>query len=164
MKENKNITFRYEVADTDPETIQSLVRSTGFFYEHEIAVAGELASERLAKGDESGYHFVFAMLGNQTAAYACYGATPCTEGAFDLYWIATHNDFRGKGFGAQVLNETIGRVQRLKGRLLIAETSARPQYLPTRLFYEKCGFVCEAQIGDFYAPGDHKLVFVKRLL
>lgn len=163
MKSELNIKFRYEVKETDPATIEEIVRSTGFFYEHEIPVAYELAEERITKGIDSGYLFVFAEFDGKVVSYACYGLTPCTLGTYDLYWIVTHDDFRGKGAGISVLNETLRQVRLLNGRMLIAETSTKEQYRPTRTFYEKNGFLCEAAITDFYAPGDGKAVYVYRL-
>jgi len=48
-------------------------------------------------------------------------------------------------------------------RLIYADTSSRPQYEPTRAFYLSCGYVQEAFLADFYAPGDGKVIFVKPL-
>lgn len=163
IKTNQTLNFRYEIKESDPDTIEEIVRSTGFFYEHEIPVARELAEERIAKGIESGYLFVFAEIDGKTVSYACYGLTPCTVGTFDLYWIVTHNDYRGKGIGIEVLNETIRQVKLMNGRMLIAETSTKEQYQPTRTFYEKNYFLCEAKITDFYAPGDGKAVYICRI-
>ena len=163
MSNNPNIRFRFEVQPEDTATIEEIVRSTGFFYDHEIPVACELAEERLLKGIESGYFFVFAEIEGRVVSYSCYGPTPCTAGTYDLYWIVTHHDFRGKGAGIQVLHETIRQVKLLNGRLLVAETSTKDQYQPTRQFYEKNGFTCEATVADFYAPGDGKAIFVIRL-
>jgi hypothetical protein len=43
------------------------------------------------------------------------------------------------------------------------ETSNRPQYVPTRAFYERCGYECEAVLKEFYGPGDDKVIFAKAL-
>ncbi|MGH7286410.1 MAG: hypothetical protein ACREI8_00100, partial [Myxococcota bacterium] len=43
------------------------------------------------------------------------------------------------------------------------ETSGRRDYEPTRAFYERAGYVAEARLADFYAPGDDKIVYVKAL-
>jgi hypothetical protein len=43
------------------------------------------------------------------------------------------------------------------------ETSSRPLYEPTRRFYLACGYRLEAQLEDFYAPGDGKVIFLKVL-
>ena len=49
------------------------------------------------------------------------------------------------------------------GRQIYIETSSQPIYQPTQAFYTRAGYVLEATLKDFYAPGDDKLVFVKRL-
>ena len=51
----------------------------------------------------------------------------------------------------------------VRGRRIYIETSAKPQYEPTRSFYVRCGYVEEARFRDFYAPGDDKLVYGKSL-
>jgi ribosomal protein S18 acetylase RimI-like enzyme len=163
MKTDLNLQFRYEVLETDPATIVEIVRSTGFFHEHEIPVARELAEERLLKGVQSGYSFVFGQVDRKVISYACYGQIPCTLGTYDLYWIVTHHDFRGRGAGFIVLNETLRLIKLNQGRMLIAETSTKKQYSETRAFYKKNGFLCEAEITDFYAPDDGKAIYVYRL-
>ncbi len=134
--DNLNVSFRYNVLPDDPKLLRKL-SDQRVFYEHEIIVANELAKERLIKGFDSGYFFVFAEYKGIVVSYACYGPTPCTKGTYDLYWIVTHNDFRGKGIGVRLLNETIRLIREDNGRLLVAETSTKDQYLPSRKFYEK---------------------------
>ena len=80
--------FREEVTPEDRQTIGRLVRATRFFSEEEIGIAVELVEERLAKGDASGYFFLFAEEGNRLIGYACFGPIPGTVHSFDLYWIA----------------------------------------------------------------------------
>lgn len=159
----QDIQFRNEIIDSDPTVIEDIVRSTGYFYEYEIPVARELAEERLLHGIESGYFFIFAMLSGEVAAYSCYGPIACTNGSYDLYWIVTHQKYRGMGIGKKLINETIEAIRRIGGRMLIAETSTRNQYLPTRRFYESNHFICEAIIEDFYEPGDGKAMYISRL-
>jgi len=36
-------------------------------------------------------------------------------------------------------------------------------YAPTRAFYERSGFRCEARLADFYAAGDDRLIYLKIL-
>ena len=43
------------------------------------------------------------------------------------------------------------------------ECSNRPQYQPTRGFYERCGYHEEAVLTDFYGPGDSKVIFVRAI-
>jgi hypothetical protein len=53
--------------------------------------------------------------------------------------------------------------RRLNGvaRLIIIETAGRPDYAPTRAFYQARGYSPVATVPDFYAPGDDQVVFVK---
>jgi GNAT superfamily N-acetyltransferase len=156
------LVFRKEVFPADPDIIRDITASTGFFYDYEIEVAVELADERLKRGEESGYYFCFAELDGNTVAYACFGPIACTKSSFDLFWIVTHKNHRGKGIGVRLLEETEKLVKGMGGTNLIAETSSRSLYLPTRTFYEKNHYVAEARIRDFYGRDDDKIVYVKR--
>jgi hypothetical protein len=46
--------------------------------------------------------------------------------------------------------------------MLIVETSSRSDYTATRAFYERRGYREAARVRDFYAPGDDRIIFVKR--
>jgi GNAT superfamily N-acetyltransferase len=156
------ILFRDRVRPEDCQTVREIVTSTAFFSDPEVDVAEELISERLAKGEASGYFFVFAeSQDGRSLGYACYGPTPCTERTFDLYWIAVHETMRGRGLGKRLLAEVEGRLRDIGGGKLIAETSSRRQYEPTQKFYLSCGFDLEARIRDYYAPGEDILYFTK---
>ena len=157
-----SIHFRTEATPEDIGNIRDIVASTGFFYDFEIPVAVELVEDRLKEGDESGYFFIFAEVEGKTVAYSCFGPIACTEGGFDLFWIVTHNDHRGSGIGKTLLDETHRRTKSQGGRYIIAETSTLDKYSPTRQFYLKNGYVKEAEIADFYKPGDGKAIFIRR--
>jgi GNAT superfamily N-acetyltransferase len=157
------ITFRTEVKHEDKDHIRDIITSTGFFYDFEIPVAVELVEDRLENGEESTYFFIFAEIDGKTIAYSCFGPTACTEGGFDLYWIATHNDSRGLGIGKLLLEETQRQVKMMGGRFIVAETSSLEKYAPTRLFYENNSYIQEAFIRDFYKIGDGKVIYIKRL-
>ncbi|MBN1466935.1 GNAT family N-acetyltransferase [candidate division KSB1 bacterium] len=153
--------IRDAVRPSDLDAIREIVTSTAFFNAAEIDVAVELIQERLSRGEASGYHFLFAEIDDKTLAYSCYGLIAGTAASFDLYWIAMHNDFRGRGIGKMVLDASEAAIARMGGHRIYVETSSRPQYVPTRGFYQACGYVLEAVLQDFYAPGDSKCIFVK---
>ncbi len=159
--------FRNDPHDSDVGAIRRIVTSTGFFAPSEIEIAVELIEQWLNQGDASGYRFVFADAGNGESAravgYACFGEIPCTVGSYDLYWIAVDHAHRGGGLGRALVAEVERQVRELGGRRLYAETSGRDQYEPTRAFYRKTGFIEEARFEDFYAPGDAKVVYGKRI-
>lgn len=158
-----NIVFREDVQTSDPEAVREITESTGFFHDYEIDVAVELVEERLAKGVQSGYHFVFAVLDGKTIAYACYGPTPCTKDSFDFYWMAVLNEFRGKGIGKKLIQYTEDGCRKLGGKKLWLDTSSTDKYIPTRTLYLKCGYVEAACLKDFYDDGDDKVIFLQKL-
>ena len=157
----ETIGFRRRILDTDKALVDSIIRSTGFFREDEIAVAVELVEELLCKGAESGYEFIFAELNGKTIGYSCFGLIPCTLHSFDLYWIAIHKEYMGRGIGKLLIKETETDIRELGGQGIYVETSSRELYTPTRVFYEKNGYSQKATFENFYDNGDHKVVYVK---
>jgi len=156
--------YRESIRYSDLDAVRDIVRSTGYFSEEEIDVACELVSERLLRGEKSGYHFLFVECSGQVTAYSCFGRIPGTACSYDLYWIAVRNDCRGQGIGKQLLEKTEKRVDQMGGCRIYIETSSRILYEPTRQFYLRCGYKTAAILDDFYAPGDHKIVYLKTLI
>ncbi len=163
MSGHEKLAFRDQVRADDAAAVGGIVTSTGFFHDHEVAVAVELVEERLAKGPSSGYLFLFAEQAGRTVGYCCYGEIPCTQGSFDLYWIAVHDFCRGRGIGGRLLREAEQRIAGQKGRAIWVETSGQQKYLSTREFYLRCGYQEEAVLKDFYAAGDDKVIYAKHL-
>lgn len=155
--------LRDQVLPSDREHVRRIVESTGFFRADEVDVAVELVDERLAKGPASGYEFVFADRGEHAVGYACFGPIACTIGSYDLYWIAVDAGQQGTGLGRLLLKAAEDAIRRRDGRHVYIETSNRPQYTPTRGFYDRCGYRLAAVLPDFYAPGDDKVIYVKDL-
>jgi GNAT superfamily N-acetyltransferase len=143
--------------------VRGIVSSTGFFSAAEVVIAVELVEDRLAFGDPSGYFFVFAEEAGRALGYTCYGPIAGTAESYDLYWIAIHRDHQSRGLGRVLMSETERMIRSAGGRRIYAETSGRPQYEPTRVFYERLGFRRETRLKDFYAPGDDKVFYVKVL-
>lgn len=162
--EGGEIGLRRGLGPGDPARVGELVRATGFFYPDEELVAVELVEEALAKGPSaSGYHFLLAERDGRLLGYSCFGPIPCTRASFDLYWIAVHPAAQGLGLGRRLIAESERRVLELGGARAYVETSGRPQYDPTRAFYRALGYAPAAELPDFYAPGDAKVIYVKVL-
>ena len=154
--------YRQDPEPLDMQRVREIVMSSGFFSGNEMDVAVELVEERLKKGLSSGYHFVFAEREKELIGYTCFGPIPCTETSYDLYWIAVKNNLRGSGLGKALLLRTEKMILEEGGERIYAETSSREQYHPTQKFYKGCGFIIEAVLKDFYAPGDDKIIYVKK--
>ena len=156
--------FRTHLISGDSQTIGELLESTGFFYDYEIEVAKELSDLNLEKGAEaSGYHFIVAHDGDKMLGYCCYGLNPCTQMSYDLYWVAVHKDTMHQGIGRKLMMLAEQAVAQLGGSIVWVETSGRAVYEPTRAFYLAIGYDKVAVMPDFYAPGDDKVVFMKRV-
>jgi len=156
-----DITFRHDVAAADVQAVGDLVHSTGFFSADEIRIAAELVSERLEKGTESGYFFIFAENQNKITGYSCYGPIPATKFSYDLYWIAVDRHWQGKGIGRLLLAESEKMIAASGGQRIYVETAGRPQYRSTREFYLHCGYQQAACLEHFYAPDDAKIIYLK---
>lgn len=157
------ITFRDTVITTDSAGVRRVVEATGMFRPHEIDVAVELVDERLAEGESSGYHFVFACNESEVIGYVCYGHISVTLHSYDLYWIVVDPSHQGHGLGRQLLREAECGIAASGGRQVYIETSGQEMYVPTRRFYDRCDYRLVATIPNFYAPGDDKLIYVRNL-
>lgn len=159
----RHLTLRYDVVAADVDRVRDIVRSTGFFHPPEVDVAVELVEERLRRGDASGYFFAFVELNGRTIGYSCYGPIACTASSFDVYWIAVHRDEQKNGIGRWLMTVTEELIRGREGRRIYVETSGRPDYLPTRRFYERCEYVKAAELPEFYGDGDSKVIYLKVL-
>ena len=148
----------------DRERVREIVEATGLFRPDETAVALDVFDDAVA-GPGVDYHPLGAFDPDERlVGFAFYGTTPCTEDTWDLYWIAVDPEGQRHGVGRQLIEACEHHIASLGGRLLMAETSSREDYGPTRAFYEALGYRAEARIAEFYAPHDDLVVYTKRLL
>jgi ribosomal protein S18 acetylase RimI-like enzyme len=151
------------MTQNDRAVIADLIVSVENFNKAEVDCALELVDIFLNDPDQQDYYIVVAEdFESKVHGYACYGPVPLTKGTFDLYWIATHADARGRGFGHELMNYVESRVCEQQGRLLAVETSAKESYESTIAFYRRLGYEEASRIKDFYDVGDDRLIFVKR--
>ena len=148
---------------SDVDAVRALTQATRMFRPDEVAIAVELVTDGVEKGDRSEYAFLFADGSHGLDGYICYGRTACTIGTWDLYWIAVSPATQGTGVGTKLLQEVERRLALRDARLVIIETSSLPHYGATRRFYERRGYEVVARVPDFYAPGDDRLIFAKRI-
>lgn len=87
-----------------------------------------------------------------------------TEGTFNLLAIGVAKEQQGSGGGMELMAFVEALLRREGHRILIVETSGGSAYAKTRRFYEKLGYAKEAVIRDFWAEGEDKVVFWKKLV
>jgi ribosomal protein S18 acetylase RimI-like enzyme len=144
----------------DRVRIEGITRAVGLFREDEIPVALEVFDEAVRGAAGNTYSVLGAEVDDNLAGWICWGPTPCTLATYDLYWMAVDPGLQGSGIGTALLVEMERRLLGL-ARLIIVETTGRPDYAATRGFYETRGYRATARVPDFYAPGDDQVVFVK---
>jgi ribosomal protein S18 acetylase RimI-like enzyme len=149
-----------ELSTAARSRIAEILWGTRVFSREEIDVALEVFDER---GPD--YLFLGAFTPEAVlVGYACWGPTPATDRTWDLYWIAVDTALQGAGIGTILLDEVERRLMGHHARMLIAETSSRADYAATRRFYARQGYAEAACVHDYYAPGDDRILFVKRFL
>jgi ribosomal protein S18 acetylase RimI-like enzyme len=148
----------------DRSALYEILQQTDMFTMPEIEVAMELIDCYLFNKDQKDYLvYVAEEDKKEVVGYVCFGPTPATEGAFDLYWIAVSPDRQQAGIGKTLLQFVEQQVVQKQGRMIIIETSSQKKYKPTQQFYQNNRYTVEARIKDFYKPGDDRLIFIKRL-
>jgi GNAT superfamily N-acetyltransferase len=143
----------------DRARIEEVTRAVGVFHADEVPVALEVFDGAVAGSPD--YLALGAEVDGRLAGWICWGPTPCTQGTYDLYWMAVDPALHGSGVGTVLVHEM---EQRLAGsaRLVVVETAGRPEYTATRAFYEARGYRRTAVVPDFYAPGDDQVIYTKR--
>jgi ribosomal protein S18 acetylase RimI-like enzyme len=155
-------TVRPMVARDKPTTMD-ILRVIREFTPEEVAVAEELIDAYLEASSSSGYLVFVAEVNSVVTGYVCYGPTPLTKGTWDVYWVAVDPGGQRQGVGRALMSFAEGKIKESQGRLVIVETSGRPDYDKTRRFYRSLEYRVAARIVDFYSPGDDKLILEKRL-
>ncbi len=161
------------------ERVSELLIATTAFSAEEVAVALEIFDETFGEGPVTNgrpersegpalaipdYEFVGAFdERDHLLGYACFGPTPATEGTYDLYWLAVDPAAQGRGAGRALLQWVEQELARRTARLLVVETSSRPDYEHTRQFYARGGYAEAARVRDFYAPADDRIILTMRL-
>ena len=148
----------------DAAQINDITARTGFFNDEEVDCVTEIFNEYLNDGVEaSGYQFIVDREADKVLGFACYGPRDLATGVYDLYWIAVDPSVQRSGAGRRLITASEDAARSAGGRMIIAETSGTPHYETTRKFYFSMGYENEANIKDFYSPGDDLAIFVKRL-
>jgi GNAT superfamily N-acetyltransferase len=146
----------------DTPVLLALTEQTGVFKRHEVETLAEVLADYHAGHHEHGQRALTWDDGGPTG-FVYFGPTPMTDRTWDLWWIVVGKARQGKGLGGILLDHVEQTVRHEGGRLLLIETSSLPHYEPTRRFYLKRGYAVAARIADFYADGDDKVIFSKRI-
>jgi ribosomal protein S18 acetylase RimI-like enzyme len=152
------------LASKDRERLRRMVIETGVFTDEEVEVAMELIDIVLGNENQKDYRIVCAVDDqDQALGYICFGPVPMTRGAFDLYWIVIDPRVQGQKIGSELLDYLEEEVRRIRGRMILADTSSLSSYEKAHRFYLKNGFKEVARIVDYYWEGNDRITYCKKI-
>jgi GNAT superfamily N-acetyltransferase len=134
-----------------------------------VSCAIELLDAALARAEGNTYEALVATPGEEAdgsarpIGYVCFGRTPMTEAAYDLYWLVVAEAVRGQGVGRALLAATEQHLRGLGARTVRIETSSLEGQGGACRFYEHTGYGRVGVIPDFYRSGDDLVIFAKAL-
>lgn len=158
------LSFRNKLNSRDPEAIRKISASTGFFDATDIEISVNLAhsaldGQRHANDNVEEPSFLLAKDNGKTVGYACFGKIQDCNSAYELHLISTLSSYRGHGIGRKMIARLLETVRELGGKKLFVKTEGTEQYLPTRKFYESCGFKLEAVLKEYYDDKDDCYIY-----
>lgn len=151
------------LASSDRRALEAAVSAS--FRGDEIIVALELLDDSLSGMDDYSVLVADRVDGapDGIGGYICFGPTPMTDSTFDLYWIVTHPDARGRGVASALI---VAMEHDLRGRGAAAirvETSESESYGAARRLYDRHDYPQAAFLPSFYRRGDGLLLYYKLL-
>ena len=140
----------------DTEGIIAVAAASGLFDDGDLAAFAPMIREGV------GAEALWPVAGE--AAGAAF-AEP--EGFADRVWnlrfIAMLPGGRRAGGGSALLTAVEARLRGLGARLLLIDTGGGDAQAGARAFYAANGYDAEARIRDYYAEGEDRVIFRKRL-
>jgi GNAT superfamily N-acetyltransferase len=151
-------------ARDETDLLVLMAAGTGVFKPLELDTLRELLGDYHTNEGTDGHRAVSIEEVGRVVGFAYFAPTPMTEATWHLYWIVVDKSVQARGIGANLMHFVEAEVKAAGGRVLLIETSALLAYELTRKFYLKLDYEHEATVRDFYADGDHQVIFRKRLV
>jgi ribosomal protein S18 acetylase RimI-like enzyme len=148
----------------DKPYLMSLLQNTPEFTAEEVVIAEEVTDGSIDNPETSGYYSLAAETEKgEFVGFISYGPIPLTRYSWDIYWLAVDRRQQGQGTGSTLLKAAEESIAQAGGRMAFIETSSKEQYDKTRRFYIANDYTEICDIPDFYAPGDGKIIYQKKL-
>ncbi len=140
--------------------------STGLFQPADAeGLLGSVLDDLAAGGLPAGHAAVAVDSAGtgRAAGWAYYAPDAYAGNVWNLWWIGVDPAAHGTGVGRVLLEHVEGVVSGSEGRVLVIETSDLPSMARARAFYARAGYRERGRIPDFYADGEAKVIFSKRV-
>ena len=151
------------VAPADTPALVALSVSSGLFEPESSGAIREMLDEYHANVASSGQQMLTWDEGGTLVGIAYIVPRAFADRVWELLMIAVDASRHRQGVGSQMLEAVEEAVRAEGGRLLLIETSDKASFERTRAFYRKHSYTEVAHIPDYFADGDGKASFVKRL-
>jgi len=152
--------------DADLKRIKEIAVAADMFSTEEAEFFDEMVHGALDGSLEDHQWLVVEPETGSVVGAAQFAPEPFADRMWNLYFIAVDPDQLGSGIGSALMAHVEAALTQLgveQARTLVVETSSTEQYAGARQFYLGLGYDEEARIREFYGPGDHKVVFWKKL-
>lgn len=146
------------LAATDTAGVEHVLETSGLF---PPGLLGPMVAPYLNGAAQD--IWLVATRANTIVGFAYAAPERMTDGTWNLLAIAVDEVAQGQGIGRQIVAHLEQLLLAQMQRLLLVETSGRPDYDATRRFYRTLGFAEVARIPNFYQKGEDKVMFVKLL-
>src|SRR5262249_5513265 len=154
--------IRPTVRDDTPILVP-LAEQTGVFKPLEIKALREVLDDYHAGHHAAGHRCVTLEREGKVLGFAYYAPEAMTDRSWSLWWIAVLTTEQGRGLGRELLRYVEEDARAAGARVLFIDTSSLAHYEPTRRVYEKHAYDVTGVLRDWYADGDDKVIFRKRL-
>ena len=151
------------VAPADSLALVALSGGSGLFRPEELDAIQGMLDAYHATNAANGHRILTCEEGGTPVGIAYFAPKEFTDRVWELLMIAVDAPRQRQGIGSRMLLAVEDAVRAADGRLLLIETSSKTSFERTRQFYRKHGYAEVAQIPDFFADGDGKASFVKRM-
>jgi len=81
----------------DRPRIRHILLNSGLFQASDADCVDEMFGQALARPTPDNYRFLSGWLDGNMAGFACYGWESLTHGTWDLFWVVTLPEARGRG-------------------------------------------------------------------
>jgi ribosomal protein S18 acetylase RimI-like enzyme len=151
------------IVPTDSPALVALSASSGLFKPDELEAIQGMLDEYFSTNAANGHQIITYDEGDTLVGIAYFVPKEFTDRVWELLMIAVDAPRHRQGIGSVMLLAVETAVRAANGRLLLIETSSQSSFERTRLFYRKHGYTEVAHIPDFFADGDGKASFIKRV-
>lgn len=155
------------VQPADHQALLAIAVSTGLFdaAEAEALLGGVLRSLPPQQPPVPGSpHAACCRLQGEPVGWCYLAPDDHAAGVWNLWWIGVSPAQQGRGAAGRLLRHAEAWARQAGARLLIVETSAADALARARRFYAGQGYQLCGSVPDFYAEGEAKQVFARRLL